>query len=399
MRLYKYSYWLYVNYFWICALSSVLLILFGAKQYLISILLPLSYFALAYSSYRKQRTIIFDVFIICILLSDIISWLLNDYRCQGVLILRHIIGPISYMMVYYVGRNISVDKCYKIFSASLFPALIVSLVGIYCFFFPPSWYFSILADGSFSSLETLRLHSIFSSPYQLAYWDSLLLGFILFRIFQYNQSFSKYKYYIIVFVITITFCMMRTPMVGVIIFLLFSLTYSCVVKRKWYRLIYTILGVVIIGIMLFLVIKQTAEEYVEFLFDKITVVTDEQSTFVEDRYNLYVADESFFGDGAGRHNIWADDYDIETSIRDGEYQKLLQEVGYVGLYIHILLIVCVMLKCMFHYKYLLFELSVMIFLLISMIGANPLSTLDKHCIIYWLIMGRVASFDNRLNRL
>lgn len=394
MKLYKYSYWVYVNYFWICTLSSILLIL-GTKQYLVSILLPLSYFVLVYASFRKQRMTIFDVLIVCILLSDVISWLLNDYPHQGILILRHIIGPVSYMIIYYIGRNISVEKCYNIFNVSLFPALVVSIIGIYCFFFPPAWYFSIIEDSALYSLDALRLHSIFSSPYQLAYWDTFLLGFIFFQIFQYNQSFSKYKYHIVVFVVTLTFCMMRAPMAGVIIYLLLSLFHSGIVIGKWYRLIYTIGGMVVIGGILFFVIKHTNEEYANLLFEKIAVVTDENGSFVEDRYNLMVADKSLFGDGAGRHNIWADDYNIGTSIRDGEYQKLLQEIGYIGQYLHILLIVCVMLKCMFHYKCLLFEFATMAFLLISMIGANPLSTIDKHCIVFWLVMGRVASYKDR----
>lgn len=399
MNLYKYSYRVYVNYFWIHTLSAVLLLTLGAKQYLISILLPLSYFVLAYASFRKQRINIFDILIVCILLCDSISWLLNDYPHQGILILRHIIGPISYMMIYYIGRNISVEKCYKIFNASLFPALIVSIIGIYCFFFPPSWYFSIIEDRALYSLDALRLHSIFSSPYQLAYWDAFLLGFIFFQIFQYKQSFSKYKYHIVVFVVTLTFCMMRAPMAGVVVYLLLSLLHSCIVTGKWDKLIYAIGGIVVMGIVLLFVIKQANEEYINYLFEKIAVITDDNSTFVKDRYNLMIADKTLFGDGAGRHNIWANDYNMNTSIRDGEYQKLLQEVGYVGQYLHIFLIACVMLKCMFYYRYLLFELSTMAFLLISMIGANPLSTLDKHSIVFWLVMGRVASYKNIIKRI
>jgi len=303
------------------------------------------------------------------------------------------------MMIYYIGRNISVEKCYKIFNASLFPALIVSIIGIYCFFFPPSWYFSIIEDRALYSLDALRLHSIFSSPYQLAYWDAFLLGFIFFQIFQYKQSFSKYKYHIVVFVVTLTFCMMRAPMAGVVVYLLLSLLHSCIVTGKWDKLIYAIGGIAVIGIVLLFVIKQANEEYTNYLFEKIAVITDENSSFVEDRYNLMIADKSLFGDGAGRHNIWADDYNMNTSIRDGEYQKLLQEVGYVGQYLHIFLIACVMLKCMFYYRYLLFELSTMAFLLISMIGANPLSTLDKHSIVFWLVMGRVASYKNIIKRI
>lgn len=392
MKLFKYSYFVFVNYFWIVTVSSLLLIAFGAKQYLISMLLPIAFYALAYASRKKQNLTIFDVLIICILISDVISWAINDYRFKSTLIMRHIIGPVSYMFIYYVGRNLPVEKSYKVFKASLLPALITSVIGIYCFFFPPAWYFSIMEDGNLSSLEALRLHSIFTSPYTLAYMDTFLLGYIFFQIFQNNEQITRYKYHIAIFVITLAFCMMRAPMAGTAIYFLLALLLSCLSMGKWKKLIYAVLGVVMLSGILFTVMKNTNAQYVDFLLEKFDIVSEKNSTFVEDRYKLMEADESFFGDGAGRHNLWADDYVVGSSMRDGEYQKLMQEVGYVGQYIYIILIVLVMIKCLFHPKHLLFEFSTMAFLLIAMIGAAPLSTIDKSCFVFWLVMGRVASF-------
>lgn len=44
-----------------------------------------------------------------------------------------------------------------------------------------------------------------------------------------------------------------------------------------------------------------------------------------------------------------------------------------------------------NYRYMLFEFSVISFLLLSMIGACPLSTVDKSPILFWLVIGRVAA--------
>lgn len=389
---YKYSYWLYEHFFWIICLSSLLYILFGAKQYLISVLMPLSFFALALASQRKKKVTVFDILIVVIFFSDIISWTTNDYSFKGTLIFRHIMGPIAYMIVYYVGRNLAVEKSYKVFHTSLLPALITSIIGIYCFFFPPAWYFSTMEDGALSTLEQLRLHSIFSSPYQLAYLNCFLLGYIFFRIFQHNEPFKKYQYHIVVFVITLAFCMMRAPMAGVAIYFFAALLLSCIVKGNFKKLIYAIVGVAAVAAVLFVVLKNTNAQYVDFLVDKFEVFSDKNSTYLEDRYNLMEAKESFFGDGAGRHNLWADDYVVGSSMRDGEYQKLLQEVGYFGQYTYIFLIALVILKSLKNYKYLLFEMSTTVFLLVSMIGACPLSTVDKSSFVFWLVMGRVASF-------
>lgn len=173
---------------------------------------------------------------------------------------------------------------------------------------------------------------------------------------------------------------------------IFGLLLSSIVKGNFKKLINVLIGlIVMIGVM-FVVLKNTNAQYVDYLAEKFEIVSDKNSTFVEDRYKLVEADESFFGDGAGRHNLWADDFNVGTSIRDGEYQKLMQEVGYFGQYIYITLIVLVILKSMKNYRYLLFEMSTMIFLLVSMIGACPLSTGDKSSFVFWLVMGRVASF-------
>ena len=129
-----------------------------------------------------------------------------------------------------------------------------------------------------------------------------------------------------------------------------------------------------------------------FLNDKIETAMG--SEFLVDRFNLIEAHESMIGDGAGRHNIWAREFGSFV-MPDGEYQKLLQEVGFVGLTIYIVLFSLAVFKCVINIKYLLFELCVIMFLLISMIGADPLSTVDKHPIIYWMIIGRVSAFSQK----
>ena len=117
-----------------------------------------------------------------------------------------------------------------------------------------------------------------------------------------------------------------------------------------------------IGVM-FVVLKNTNAQYVDYLAEKFEIVSDKNSTFVEDRYKLVEADESFFGDGAGRHNLWADDFNVGTSIRDGEYQKLMQEVGYFGQYIYITLMVRFILRQLKITRFFLFKFSPIYFFL------------------------------------
>lgn len=391
-RIYKCSLWLFENFFSITTISALLGLMFGFKQYLISAVLPFAYIVCALISIKKIRINIFDVFVVAILIDDVISWLLNSYPYRNILVFRHILGPVAYMMVYFIGRTLPTEHVYSVLEKSMLPALLVSIVGVYCFFFPPSWYYRTMSDGLYAGLEALRLHSIFSSPYQLAYMLAFLLSYILFRIFQYGNSWKKYRWYVVIFVITMTFCMMRAPMVCVLIALAMSLFYTGLVCGKVKAMLWGMLGILLVSASLLAVLKYTNAEYIEFLIDKFDFLTGEDDDFVKMRYELMEAKVSFFGDGAGRHNIWADDYVMETSLRDGEYQKLLQEVGLFGRFLYVSFFVLALLKCMINYRYMLFEFSVISFLLVSMIGACSLSTVDKSPMLFWLVIGQVASF-------
>lgn len=389
MNLYNLPYLVYKHYFLIICISSVLGICFGMKQYLISVLQPVVCFYLAFNTPKRCNTNIFDILVACIFCSSIISWLTNDYSSKVELIYRHILGPINYMMGYYIGRNMNVNESYSIFRTSLIPVLIVSIIGLYCFFFNPGWYVN---GAAFRGFDSLRLRSIFPSPYTITYYLAFLLGFISLHIFQHNGNVKQYKYCIPFFVITLLLGLMRTPIVAVLIFFFISLLHSCIYNGQIKVLLYSFFAVVLLCFTITIVLKNTDTMYVEGIYEKFEVLTDDDNEYIEKRYKLHEADISLFGDGAGRHNIWAEDYG-QQSIRDGEYQKLKQEVGVVGETIYIILITLIVLKCLVNFRNLPFELSCMLFLLISMIGANPLSTCDKHSLIFWLIIGRVSSYN------
>ena len=388
MKLYKYAYYIYLNYFWIISLSAILGIAFGAKQYLISILLPTVWFFLALYPRKFRRPNVYDLFILAILIIDIVSWSLNDYHHKRELIFRHFMGPIAYMTVYFIGRNMNVNDSYRLFKHSMLPAAVIGVVGIYCFFSPPAWY---LHNTSNLGFDSLRLRSIFPSPYTITYFTTFLLGYILFRFYQFGEYEKRYNYYIPVFAIVMLLGLMRTPIVAVGIFFTLSFLHFCIYKGRIGVFIRTMAGsLLILGTIIF-VVGKTDAKYVEGISQKFKVLVDSKKNYVGKRFNLHKSDNTLFGDGAGRHNIWAESYG-GRSMRDGEYQKMKQETGLVGLSIFIAFFLLLIIKCVFHFKYLPFELSVLWFLLMSMIGAAPLSTEDKHCFLFWLIMGRVASF-------
>ena len=395
MNLSKFLNFVYSNYFWIITINAFLYCFFRMKQYMLSILFPIVLYALAMllPSPAKNKKNIYDVLIILIIICSIISWLINDYGHQSILILKHCLGPLSYMMVYFIGKKQINCSSNQIFEQALLPTFITCIVGIYCFFYPPQWYYRAMADGEYASLEALRLHSIFSSPYQLAYMCCFLLGYLFFQKLQNGLKFGKIIVtYVIVYSFTLLLCMMRAPILGTIIFLCGAIFIYLSQSYRKDRYLYVILGLVITFFVIFVGL-QTLEKN-DFIFYLNEKVEDASSfDFIISRYNLIEAHYSLWGDGAGRHNIWAREFADCYAMPDGEYQKIQQEVGIIGMSIYVILFLLIILKCLYNIKYLMFELCAVIFLLISMIGADPLSTIDKHPMIFWLLIGRVSAFS------
>lgn len=391
----KYVLLLFHNYFWILTISSVLSILFG-NMWLFTFSMPVILFYLAYKS-KHTRSNSFDILMILIFISIVVSWGINSYPSQNIMIFRYLMTQGAFMAAYYIGRNIDINVTYKVFHKALLPGLICAVLGFILYVYEPGWYLANI--DNMTSLEYFRLRSVFSSPYVLSYLAFFLLSYLIaldFKMLPAHYSgqmplkvrFSSY----VLLSSTLLFCMMRAPIAGVLISLFIALLHTVFVRRKFSMLIYTVVSMAVLCVIVWNIMQRYMDmESIMFLLEKFEVATDSSGDFYEKRATLFVANDTLCGDGAGRHAIYAEQYNMD-SIRDTCYQRLLQEVGYVGLALHLFLFGCIVVKCLRHYKYLGFELSVMIFLLISMIGADPLATPDKHCFFYWLIIGRVSSF-------
>ena len=194
--------------------------------------------------------------------------------------------------------------------------------------------------------------------------------------------------------------MQRAPMGGCVIGLIGAVSYGAIYRHKLVMILKVSLAAIIAGIVIVTVLRKMNPEQFEYLQYKIESITEDKNDFINDRYNIDYMDvrESWLGDGAGRHSPWASKYN-STNMSDGQYKKIQQEQGDIGLSLYILFFALLALKCLTNIKNLSFELSLMIFLFFSMIGANPLSNLGIHGPIVFIIMGHISSFKKiRKNR-
>ena len=381
------------NYFLLTTFAALVL-LFTGKSYVGYILTPFMLYGCAFSCKIKKSDFWMNVFFALLLLGIFLSWVINEFAYQEILIVRCLGSEVAFMMAYFIGCSLKDDEYDNLFQKCLKPVAILSVIGIYLFLFPPQWYLdrmSHLGEEEIT-LEDQRMKSIFSSPYILSYISCILLTYVLFRIFQYGEPFKKYRYYILLHVVTLLLCMQRAPLGGAVVGFGGAILYYAVKYQRLSVLVRSLFLSLVLLLSTYFFISNSKDERVGYLRYKIeSVIYNDETDFAESRYNISYMEvrHSLLGDGAGRHAAWAGKYH-STNMPDGQYKKVMQERGDIGFAIFVIFLALVFLKCVIYVRYLCFELCIMIFLLVSMIGANPLTQI--HPYLFWLIMGRVSAF-------
>ena len=324
------------------------------------------------------------------------TWIINDYPNKIILILRCFGSQIAFMMFYLVGKNGNTD-IYLFFRKSIIPLSICCIIGFYFFFFPPGWYMERIMEqdnfDGYNLLELARLKSVFASPYHIAYFCSIISIYMIFCIVKKKAYATHYGKFILLFFITMLFAMMRAP----ILCFLMSIFICAFYSQKYYSNNKFIFGIILITSFIILsgsiIITYIDTNILDFMTNKLDSVVNSSDDLMSNRLDLGVS-YNLWGDGTGRHAIYADKYGSD-SYRDSEYAKWVVEQGYIGIVILFILLSMLLFKCIRHFKFLHFELCILLFYIITMIGANSLTTADKHCFIFWLVAGRIAGYSKQ----
>lgn len=389
---------IFVNYYWVLVFGAVLNIFLNINWF-DSTFYPLLIYVVLVLERRKIRFNFFDFLWFLYLLNVLFTWLVNSYPFKTMLIIRCVSEQLAYSMCYLIIRKNAKLSARRIIECAFLPLLITSIIGIYCFLVQPSWYMSMTKEGitDFEVLEFLRLRSIFADSYTISYFLGISIIFLLFQLVNGvdNQRKKIYSTLLIVFSITLFMTITRSVIGAVVFALVIAVIYT--LRFKKFTNIKPIVIASLIGVSGSIIYLNTLDGYVsEFFTSKISSVTEGTSENIMHRFFLNKKGTSYdiVGDGVGRHNMYADQYVPHSSLRDGEYNKMIIEQGYAGFGVFVLIMLTAIIKCLKNFKYLAFDLSILFFLLICMVAANPISTFDKHPIIYWLILGGIANFNN-----
>ncbi len=376
------------------------------KGYIESIIFPIIIYITAF--YNKKTLPIsnsIDILFIVLLMWIMCTWLFNSYEFKWILILRCFFGQIAYMAAYYIGRTYPKCIIENLFNKTLFPLAICCIIGIYWYFLPPNWYLNNTykaaeAVGGLTDLglvlELSRLRSIFNSPYNIAYMCALCVTFLFYKVYKCKEKSKKNGILLFIYLTAMLFCMMRAPIACVLLFFIIFQIFSFKYEGKLAKLIKLILLIVFITLILSSILRELDPTILEFIESKFQSVTEDPDELINNRLDLYSAANysyNLIGDGTGRHAFYVNDITPQKAIMDGEYTKIMVEQGYIGFSLYIIFFTVLIIKCLSYFKHLVFELCIVIFYVITMIGANPLSTPDKYCFIFWLIAGYISSFN------
>ena len=386
------------NYFLLMAISALGIIFTGAG-YVESIILPLIIYVVFFYSKRKSGS--FDLIIYLILLLTIVTWLINDYDQKYFLIFRSLMAQTCFIFAYFIGKNIQNKYHYVILEKAYWPFVICCILGIYFYFFPPNWYleYAISNSGDYDSdssafLEYFRLRSIFSHTYYMAYFCFFYGTYLVYKKVILNDKSRFINWTLSIIVITSLLAMMRGPFSCFLLSSIILFFYSSIRKRNLaniFKLFVIIGGVLLIAISVFNNLSYAQQE---FLSSKVLSVTEDSSELIKSRSDNDI-EYNLFGDGVGKHASYVDKISKNTVLADNEYNKISVEYGLIGTLLFVLLIGMSIVKCLLNFRYLLFEFCCILMLAICMTGADPISTGNKHCLLFYMILGYVSAFNRK----
>lgn len=297
--------------------------------------------------------------------------------------------PISF---YFLSR-VRYLKSNKLINNMYYPLMFAFISAIVLYFYMPQWYvnfkmqsWDIIYEGS-AYYERMRLSGFWPWPYFLG---CASLFFIMHEIVL-PRSNILYFLSIMVAMTVLFLSQLRSPILYFLFFIILTFLVSerldNKVKIKLKRIFIVILSLCIISFVLFYLLPPDLKSY---FFDKSF---NSNSNIIADRvfmFSKYLNTITLLGSGLGGYSHYAATLRLH-SITDCDYLRIANEIGLLGIIILIFIIIYILILGIRKLKNNYFEVSVIGFLLTSMIGAAPLESTLLQPFFYWYCMGRIVS--------
>lgn len=338
---------------------------------------------------EKKRP--FDMLVLIYMLYLILNGIFIDYKDHWSYMYRTLPVAFASIFFYFIGRYSTIPTI-NILQRMKWPWIVLSLIGLYCFFMLPGWYTQMkMAQIQNESVEehvmgVYRLSSIWGHPYQITY-ATFLYG--VYLIVSLASHLEKRKSILALLLLCVTVLLLGQIRVAILGFLV-SVFILFIVRKKG--------GLFRSGVYLFLLFL--------IIYGVLTII----STFdiggyrymIEHMFSLTEGDAlterleytsggithyTLFGEGYGKYGFEARNHD-RFAIVDSEYQKHLAEVGYLGIFLLFVLLSITFIKIVKERNFSV-DFCIWFFYCIAMIGASVLSNPSQYGFMFWFCMGRI----------
>lgn len=394
VRLYKY---VIENYFILTALFGFLGML-SIHYFEYGNIITLSLFIVGFSSFVREKNSLIDyVLMLTILIISLLGFFLCPYK------LLYKVGftaEIIPMFAFFVGRS-KLCNDEKIFKKGIYALTITSLMGLWLYITQPSWYINYrltnienVTDNSF--LEMTRLSAFWEYPYWISYGSAIIYSFILGQLVIEHRYPKRLGFFLLFFFALISLLTQQRASMGIIVLttVVYNI-YSRKIDNRSYRGILKAI-IVMSFALLFLYLfmsKYIDETRLDFMLKKFTDINESDNNFLKDRADIFdnMRDVpiSLLGDGLGLYSHTADSMGLKHYITDQGYMKMLYETGVFGFLFRVGAITCCFIRGLKYRRIFYFELTIIFMIMVSLFGANSLSSMQMHNVIFWLCCGRI----------
>lgn len=358
--------------------------------------------ALIVCSFKYFKTNVVDGFdylmIFTILLISFLGYVKNPYKDLYKLGLLWEILP---MLAFFIGKDKNNKNGDLVLKNGIVAVMITGAIGLALYILQPGWYLnyklSVLTDVTdFMWLEMTRLSAFWQYPYWMSYGVALIYIFILGKFVIDGQYKNKVMIFTLFFLFLISILTQQRASIGGILMatIVYVIIYKGLSKKQILSvLLYSFIIIIILYATFYLLSSFLDLSRLDFILSKYEVFENSKNNFLSDRAeifdNMKDIPKTMFGDGLGLYSHGADSKGLKHYITDQGYMKMLYETGYLGLVLRMYLILCCLLKAIHNFRNCHVECLVIIVFLVSLFGANSLSALQMHNIVFWFCCGHI----------
>lgn len=345
----------------------------------------------------KNKTII-DFIVITYIIYITLNAILIDYPHHWQYVYKAFIFQYAPIFCFFIGRT-HIISISEVVEKMKYPILFAMIAGLFFYFTNPSWYVlmkELQLKGNTNETmiqEIYRLSSFWGHPYYIGYATAIYTFYMFYRLktYTYKKKWPRYTDIVIttLCIVTLLLAQLRITIAGLIIayiYFNFSIRQNTFIKLSK-LLISLCIGFGGVSILFQQISPETSNyiiEHINMLFEHSTYTGRFEST------SGGIELDTFCGNGFGRYDVTARSYD-KFAIVDNEFQNHLAELGYLGLFLLIYILLYTLLKILRYGKQQKLESSIFIFYSLALVGASVLSNETQYNYIMWFVIGNLCS--------